>query len=98
MLAKKVIALAEEHCDGKIVFVLEGGYDPMNVANGAEAVFVGSGIFESEDPSTVGKAIVEAATHFQDASILAKVSRGLGHLMPGLEIGKLDVKYAERGW
>ena len=65
---------------------------------GAEAVFVGSGIFESEDPSTVGKAIVEAATHFQDASILAKVSRGLGHLMPGLEIGKLDVKYAERGW
>ena len=40
MLAKKVIALAEEHCDGKIVFVLEGGYDPMNVANGAEAVFI----------------------------------------------------------
>ncbi len=38
-LAKKVIALAEEHCDGRIVFVLEGGYDPMNVANGAEAVF-----------------------------------------------------------
>jgi len=40
MLAKKVMALAEEYCDGKIVFVLEGGYDPMNVANGAEAVFV----------------------------------------------------------
>ncbi len=65
---------------------------------GAEAVFVGSGIFESEDPSTVGKAIVEATTHFQDPSILAKVSRGLGHLMPGLEMGKLEVKYAERGW
>ncbi len=65
---------------------------------GAEAVFVGSGIFESEDPATVGKAIVEAATHFQDASILAKVSRGLGNLMPGLEMGKLEVKYAERGW
>jgi len=38
-LAKKVIALADEHCDGRIVFVLEGGYDPVNVANGAEATF-----------------------------------------------------------
>jgi pyridoxal 5'-phosphate synthase pdxS subunit len=65
---------------------------------GAEAVFVGSGIFESEDPATVGKAIVEATTNFNDPMILAKVSRGLGHLMPGLEMGKLDVKYAERGW
>lgn len=65
---------------------------------GAEAVFVGSGIFESEDPTHVGKAIVEATTNFRDASILAKVSRGLGRLMPGLEMGKLDVKYAERGW
>jgi acetoin utilization deacetylase AcuC-like enzyme len=40
MLAKKVMALAEEYCSGKIVFVLEGGYDPINVVNGAEAVFV----------------------------------------------------------
>src|SRR5215207_2424245 len=39
MLANKVMALAEKYCDGKIVFVLEGGYDPVNVANGAEAVF-----------------------------------------------------------
>jgi pyridoxal 5'-phosphate synthase pdxS subunit len=65
---------------------------------GAEAVFVGSGIFESEDPSLVGKAIVEATTNFEDASILAKVSRGLGKFMPGLEMGKLEVKYADRGW
>ncbi len=65
---------------------------------GAEAVFVGSGIFESADPLHVAKAIVEATTNFQDASILAKVSRGLGALMPGLEIGKLDVRYADRGW
>ncbi len=65
---------------------------------GAEAVFVGSGIFESSDPSAVAKAIVEAATHYKDPSILAKVSRGLGALMPGLEMGKLEVKYAERGW
>ena len=39
MLAQKVVALADEYCDGKIVFVLEGGYDPMNVANGAGTVF-----------------------------------------------------------
>ncbi|NJC97242.1 MAG: histone deacetylase [Anaerolineales bacterium] len=48
-LAKRVVALAEEHCNGKIVFVLEGGYDPVNVANGAEAVFIAeTGIGESE--------------------------------------------------
>ena len=40
MLAKRVMALADKYCDGKIVFVLEGGYDPVNVANGTEAVFV----------------------------------------------------------
>lgn len=54
MLAKKVMALAEEYCDGKIVFVLEGGYDPMNVANGAAGVFVaatGKGELEANDPS-----------------------------------------------
>jgi acetoin utilization deacetylase AcuC-like enzyme len=52
MLARKVIALAEEYCDGRIVFVLEGGYDPVNVANGAEAVFVaatGKGESEAND-------------------------------------------------
>jgi acetoin utilization deacetylase AcuC-like enzyme len=54
MLARKVIALAEEHCGGKIVFVLEGGYDPVNVANGAQAVFVaatGKGELEVSDPN-----------------------------------------------
>ena len=40
MLAQKTIALAEEFCDGRIVFVLEGGYDPVNVANGAESTFL----------------------------------------------------------
>ena len=47
---------------------------------------------------TVAKAIVEAATNFRDPHILAKVSRGLGDAMPGLEIGKLDTKLADRGW
>ncbi|HSJ89449.1 MAG TPA: histone deacetylase [Anaerolineales bacterium] len=54
MLAKKVTALAEEFCDGKIVFVLEGGYDPTNVANGAETVFIaatGTGQSEANDPN-----------------------------------------------
>jgi pyridoxal 5'-phosphate synthase pdxS subunit len=65
---------------------------------GAEAVFVGSGIFKSSNPAARAKAIVEATTHFRDPHILAKVSRGLGEAMPGLEIGGLDVKLAERGW
>ena len=54
MLAEKVIALAQEYCDGKIVFVLEGGYDPVNVANGAEAVFIaatGKGESDAGDPN-----------------------------------------------
>ncbi len=65
---------------------------------GAQAVFVGSGIFKSANPPVRAKAIVEATTHFRDPDILAKVSRGLGEAMPGLEIASLEVKLAERGW
>jgi len=67
---------------------------------GAEGVFVGSGIFKSGDPARRGKAIVEAVTHFRDASIIAEVSRGLGEAMSGLEIGKLpqEALMATRGW
>jgi pyridoxal 5'-phosphate synthase pdxS subunit len=65
---------------------------------GAQSVFVGSGIFKSADPAVRAKAIVEATTHFRDASIIAKVSRGLGEAMRGQEIDSLDVKLAERGW
>jgi len=65
---------------------------------GAEAVFVGSGIFKSEDPAVRAKAIVEATAHFRDPHIVAKVSRGLGEAMKGQEIAELDVKLAERGW
>jgi pyridoxal 5'-phosphate synthase pdxS subunit len=65
---------------------------------GAEAVFVGSGIFKSEDPAVRAKAIVEATAHFRDPHIVAKVSRGLGQPMKGQEIAELDVKLAERGW
>jgi pyridoxal 5'-phosphate synthase pdxS subunit len=65
---------------------------------GAQAVFVGSGIFKSENPAVMAKAVVEATTHFRDAAIVAKVSRGLGAAMRGEEIATLDVKLADRGW
>jgi pyridoxal 5'-phosphate synthase pdxS subunit len=65
---------------------------------GAEAVFVGSGIFKSDDPSPRAKAIVEATTHFRDAHILAKVSRGLGAPMTGIGMDEINQRYAERGW
>jgi pyridoxal 5'-phosphate synthase pdxS subunit len=65
---------------------------------GAQAVFVGSGIFKSTDPARRARAIVEATTHFEDAALVAKVSRGLGDAMPGLEIAGLETKLADRGW
>ena len=65
---------------------------------GAEAVFVGSGIFKSDDPAPRAKAIVEATTNFEDAEILAKVSRGLGAPMTGIGMDEIHVKLADRGW
>ena len=65
---------------------------------GAEAVFVGSGIFKSEDPTRMARAIVEATTHYDDPGILAKVSTGLGAAMKGAETATLDQRLAERGW
>jgi pyridoxal 5'-phosphate synthase pdxS subunit len=65
---------------------------------GAEAVFVGSGIFKSDDPARRARAIVEATTHFDDAGHVAKVSRGLGEAMRGEEITALTERLAERGW
>jgi pyridoxal 5'-phosphate synthase pdxS subunit len=65
---------------------------------GAQAVFVGSGIFKSSDPARFGRAIVEATTHFRDPSIVAKVSRGLGDAMRGEESDKVDTRLADRGW
>ncbi len=65
---------------------------------GAQTTFVGSGIFKSEDPATRAKAIVEATTHFDDAEIVAKVSRGLGEPMRGDDLDDVDVRLADRGW
>jgi pyridoxal 5'-phosphate synthase pdxS subunit len=67
---------------------------------GAEAVFVGSGIFKSADPAARAKAVVQATTHFKDADILAKVSEDLGDAMPGIETSKLKESdlFQTRGW
>ena len=65
---------------------------------GAEAVFVGSGIFKSEDPVRMAKAIVEATTHYEDATAVMKVSTGLGAAMRGAETATLETRLAERGW
>jgi pyridoxal 5'-phosphate synthase pdxS subunit len=65
---------------------------------GAEAVFVGSGIFKSADPAKMARAIVEATAHYADADLVAKVSTGLGAAMPGQEIQAIDVHLADRGW
>ena len=67
---------------------------------GADGVFVGSGIFKSENPKLVAKAIVQATTHYTDAELLAKVSTNLGEAMPGLEISEIpeNERLQERGW
>ena len=67
---------------------------------GAEAVFVGSGIFKSEDPAKRAKAIVDATTYFDKPEMLAELSMGLGDAMPGLDVRQLDEKemFSTRGW
>ena len=67
---------------------------------GAEAVFVGSGIFKSADPAVRAKAVVQATTHFKDPDVLARVSEGLGDAMPGIETSKLKESelLQTRGW
>ena len=67
---------------------------------GVEGVFVGSGIFKSENPQIMAQAIVKATTHFNDPDILADVSRGLGASMPGLDVRTMpeEEQLAQRGW
>jgi pyridoxal 5'-phosphate synthase pdxS subunit len=67
---------------------------------GAESVFVGSGIFKSEDPARRAAAVVKAVTHFRDPKVLVEVSRGLGEPMPGIDVKTLDEKdlLQTRGW
>ena len=67
---------------------------------GAEGVFVGSGIFKSGDPARRAAAIVKATTFYNDPDVVAKVSRGLGEAMAGINTGTLAPadRYAGRGW
>lgn len=67
---------------------------------GADGVFVGSGIFKSENPEKVARAIVEATTNYNDPKVLADVSRNLGKAMPGLEMSEIpeEEKLQSRGW
>jgi len=67
---------------------------------GAEGVFVGSGIFKSEEPQSRANAIVKAATNYRDAAVLAEVSVGLGDAMPGIDAARMpeEAKIQHRGW
>ena len=67
---------------------------------GADGVFVGSGIFKSEDPTSRARAIVRAVTHYDDPKQIAEVSRGIGKAMAGLEISEIRPEnlIQFRGW
>ncbi|NYI05029.1 pyridoxal 5'-phosphate synthase lyase subunit PdxS [Allostreptomyces psammosilenae] len=87
-----------------VLFTAGGIATPADAAMmmqlGAEGVFVGSGIFKSGDPAKRAEAIVKATTFYDDPSVIAKVSRGLGEPMVGINIDTLpdDQRYAQRGW
>ena len=70
------------------------------MALGAEAVFVGSGVFKSEDPGARARAIVRATTHWQDPPEVLGACRGLGRAMEGIEMATLadSERLANRGW
>ena len=101
----ELVAWVAEHGKLPVVNFSAGGIaTPADAALmmqlGAEGVFVGSGIFKSKDPAGRAKAIVEATTHYEDPVILARVSRGLGEAMPGLEIASIGQEnlIQHRGW
>jgi pyridoxal 5'-phosphate synthase pdxS subunit len=99
-----LLQVAEQGALPVVNFAAGGVATPADAALmmqlGADGVFVGSGIFKSEDPAPRAQAIVRAVTHFSDAHVLAEVSRGLGTPMVGLEIGTLrrEELLAGRGW
>jgi pyridoxal 5'-phosphate synthase pdxS subunit len=67
---------------------------------GCDGVFVGSGIFKSDNPAKRAKAIVEAVAHYKDAALIAEVSKGLGEAMRGQSVAQMEdrEKIAVRGW
>lgn len=97
----------EVHDNGRlpvVMFTAGGIATPADAAMmmqlGAEGVFVGSGIFKSGDPVKRANAIVQATTHYDNPDVIAKVSRGLGEAMVGINIDTLpaEQRYADRGW
>jgi pyridoxal 5'-phosphate synthase pdxS subunit len=72
----------------------------MMMQLGCDGVFVGSGIFKSDDPAPRARAIVEATTYYSDPAVVAKVSKGLGEAMVGIEMDELEPgeRLADRGW
>jgi pyridoxal 5'-phosphate synthase pdxS subunit len=87
-----------------VLFTAGGIATPADAAMmmqlGADGVFVGSGIFKSGDPARRAHAVVQATTHYDNPDVLAKVSRGLGEAMVGINVDELPVDHrlAERGW
>jgi pyridoxal 5'-phosphate synthase pdxS subunit len=87
-----------------VLFTAGGIATPADAAMmmqlGAEGVFVGSGIFKSGDPARRAEAIVKAVTFYDDPDVIAKVSRGLGEAMVGINMSELtpEQRYADRGW
>ncbi|SDK23493.1 pyridoxal 5'-phosphate synthase lyase subunit PdxS [Sediminibacillus albus] len=67
---------------------------------GADGVFVGSGIFKSDNPEKFAKAVVEATTHYEDYELIGQISKGLGTAMKGIEIGTIapENRMQDRGW
>jgi len=96
--------VAEERSLPVVNFSAGGVATPADAALmmqlGADGVFVGSGIFKSEDPPSRARAVVESVTHWQDPAVIARVSRGLKDAMPGLEIDQLGESglLQTRGW
>jgi pyridoxal 5'-phosphate synthase pdxS subunit len=87
-----------------VMFTAGGIATPADAAMmmqlGAEGVFVGSGIFKSGNPAARAEAIVKATTFYDDPDMLAKVSRGLGEAMVGINVDDIPAPHrlAERGW
>ena len=87
-----------------VLFVAGGVATPADAAMmmqlGADGVFVGSGIFKSGNPAERAAAIVKATTFYDDAQVIAEVSRGLGEAMVGINVSDLPAPHrlAERGW
>jgi pyridoxal 5'-phosphate synthase pdxS subunit len=101
----ELVKWVAEHGRLPVVMFTAGGIaTPADAAAcmqlGADGVFVGSGIFKSSDPSRMAKAVVEATTHYNDAKIVAQVSRGLGDAMSGLATASMapEELLETRGW